>query len=225
MVKRSELISSSDIAVLTSAGILFIMCFINILLKKLLLVYLGVSISISLLILFSALRSNGSLLRNDLLLGFIVGLIYPLIESTFASQTKWGSYLTTDIQIIKTPLYVPMAFCFLTVFTGHLSSRIFYFTENIIYTACIVGIIMFAITFAMEYIGLSGELWIFNKARFELLGVPVFIPISYSLSFFVLAYTQKILLLLRGIFFSLSIGFSWLMSYWIMEMALSRILK
>ncbi|MGR3309518.1 MAG: hypothetical protein ACUZ77_01980, partial [Candidatus Brocadiales bacterium] len=64
---------------------------------------------------------------------------------------------------------------------------------------------------------------IFNKARFELLGVPVFIPFSYCLSFSVLAYTQKILLVLRGFLFSLSIGLSWLVSYLIIEVALGKI--
>jgi len=39
----------------------------------------------------------------------------------------------------------------------------------------------------------------------------------------VLVYTQKILLVLRGFLFSLSIGFSWLVSYWIIEVAPGKI--
>lgn len=223
LVKRSELISATDIAVLTSAGILFFACLINIFLKNLVLVYSGIFGSISLLIIFSSLYPNALLLRNDLVLGFIVCLIYPLVENTFAPLTEWGSYLTADVKIINTPLYVPFSFCFLTIFTSHLSSRVFHFTGNIIYTACIVGMIMFGITVIMEFTGLKGELWTFNKARFELLGVPVFIPFSYALCFSVLAYTQKILLVLRGFLFSLSIGLSWLVSYWIIEVAPGKI--
>jgi hypothetical protein len=41
--KRSELISTTDIAVLAGTGILFFACFINIFMKNLALVYLGVS--------------------------------------------------------------------------------------------------------------------------------------------------------------------------------------
>ncbi len=212
-MKRSELISTTDIAIIASAGILFFACLINIFLKNLVLVYSGVFGSISLLIIFSSLCSNGSLLRNDLVLGFIVCLIYPLVENTSAPLTEWGSYLTADVKIINTPLYVPFSFCFLTIFTSHLSSRVFHFTGNIIYTACIVGMIMFVITVIMEFTGLKGELWIFNKARFELLGGPVFLPFSYCLSFSVLAYTQKILLVLRGFLLSLSICVLWLATY------------
>ncbi len=222
-MKRSELISTTDIAVLVSTGILFFACLINIFLKNLVPVYLGVFGSISLLITFSSLCANGSLLRNDLVLGLFVCLIYPLVENTFAPLTGWGSYLTEDVKIINTPLYVPFSFCFLTIFTSHLSSRIFRFTDNIIYTACIVGMIMFVITVTMEFIGLRGELWTYNKARFELLGVPVFIPFSYALCFSVLACTQKMLMVLRGILFSLSIGISWLVSYLIIEVAIGKI--
>lgn len=125
----------------------------------------------------------GNVISRALLFGVAYAVAFILVERVAARRTGWGEYLRGRVKVWDTPVYLLPVWIVLAGFNAFVAQTLL---DNGVHT----GIVAFACVALMFVVNLLGEsfgrqisLWQFAARGNMVMGVPVWIPLSYGLAF------------------------------------------
>lgn len=110
--------------------------------------------------------------------------LFIIVEGAFSTMTNWGIYSQGTQLLWGTPLYLIPIWLLISSGVGYLNC----FLQDVLKISLVtnmllIGGCLFFAALAGEAIGSYISLWQFNSHRFSWFGVPLWVPISYSLAF------------------------------------------
>lgn len=216
-LRKKLIFDKVDYLFFVAFGLVGVGILINLAVRNLIFIYISILTAWSILLFSPMFMQVEKRVRSLFIFGLVVVVTYPIIELLFAPLTRWGYYTTNDFKILKTPLYIPWFFGFLAVIIAYLSQRVLRTTSSSLLAAISAGASGFILTAIGENLGRLSGLWVYNGFKHWVYVAPLFVPLSYSLSFFVLPFLQKVNSAVRGIMFVLIVGISWIITYYFCE--------
>ena len=143
--------------------------------------------------------------------GTVFTICFIIAEGIVAPITNWGKYSQGALLFWETPIYLIFAWIFIGSGIGLLNCVLQdELNLPLITSMGILSIVLFFFALLGEAIGNYYSMWTFYPNRFSIIGVPLWVPLSYSLAFLFspLLYNRK----LGGIVQAILVSIFWQLS-------------
>ena len=171
------------------------------------------------LLLYGSTRCNSQKLPlKDLwILAILSTIIYPFVDSIFAGQLTWVTYITGDPKLLFTPVYVVLYWVYAVVLFGYLYLRLSSFLKK--------WWIVYGLTGSFAAVGATFFENLFNEAQFYrnavsqpmIMHVPLYVSLGWGLTFALLPFFLKKKHLM-GFMLHLYVGICWLAFHYILQL-------
>jgi hypothetical protein len=116
--------------------------------------------------------------------GIFYVLVFIFVEGLLAPLTRWGNYVVDAVLLWRTPLYlIPAWFAVAMVIASVVRMLQLKVTGRVYVHMAAVFVFMFLCALLGEAAGVWFDLWNFHGSSHVLLGVPLWIPLSYAAAF------------------------------------------
>lgn len=179
---------------------------INISLRSITLVY--VTILLVLGGLAYATRYRGLRIANLWTLGVLSIILYPLIDYLFVTDLALVTYMTKDLRVVVTPIYVPLYWLLGVLLFGYCYYRIRGLTGRIWMGALGAGLFSAVSTTLVE--NLFNAMGFYqNTPSYYMIGrIPLYVPIGYIVTFSLIPFHLRYKYLCGPLLYGL-VGICW----------------
>lgn len=121
-------------------------------------------------------------LLDALLFGVTYMVVFIVVEGAVASKTNWGMYRKLGPCLWQTPIVLLPIWVIMISIISWAVSFVEMFSSHAL-AALSAMLLMFLLNTGGEAFGRAVGFWSYSPRQFKWLGVPLWIPLSYSLAF------------------------------------------
>jgi hypothetical protein len=129
------------------------------------------------------LAELGNMIGRALLFGVAYAVAFIVVERVAARRTGWGEYLKGLLKVLDTPAYLIPIWVGLAGLTAFVALLLLNSGIQVGIVALVCAALMGAINLFGEGFGVWVTLWRFAPRKTMVLGVPLWVPLSYGLAF------------------------------------------
>ena len=168
--------------------------------ESLLVCYLACVVPIGLQAYRAARHSDG--LRNAVVFGAIVALLWPLGEGVVVKTFGWwGDYTAPGPMIWETPVYCMLIGWLASTHVYYWSHRIIDIGYSVTTSVLCCGLTAMGLGVLGENLFVGARMWVYVPSEFDWWGVPAFVPIAYGVGYGIIPLLRRMRLVSGSLVF------------------------